>query len=96
MDEMNEKASGLVDESVQKENWKDRLIFEYTFVKDKQVKLGTVLEAVLDGKVDATIDCPVEILLAQYHAMSSYLACLEIRAKLAGIDEEPSDPEVTD
>lgn len=101
---MDEKINELVDEQVQEENWKDRLMTEYYFVKEKQLMLGTVLEAVISGQMDFNFNCPIEVLLAQYHAMSSYLACLELRAGLAGIateqeqEEEQEDvaPEMTD
>lgn len=93
MDEMNENVNQLVDEQVQSENWKDRLIAEYQFVSEKQAKLGTVLEACLNNALDVTFNCPVELLLAQFHAMTSYLAILELRINI--IDDK-HQPEVTD
>ena len=92
MDE-NEKINELVDEKVQEENWQDRLIAEYNFVKDKQIKLGAVLEAYLGDSLDIELNCPIELLFAQFHAMSSYLSCLELRAAIVGIGAQP---EVTD
>ena len=93
MDETNEKINELVDEQVQQENWQDRLVAEYNFVKERQMKLGMVLEAYMDGSMEFELNCPAELLFAQYHSMSSYLAILELRAAIEGIGAQP---EVTD
>ena len=85
---MDEKINELVDESVQEENWMDRLIHEYYFVKDKQVTLGEWIQGVLDGAYENDTGCPTEVYLAQYHAMSSYLACMELRAAIIGISNQ--------
>lgn len=94
MDEMNENVSQLVDEQVQSENWRDRLIAEHQFVSEKQAKLGVVLEAYLNDTLDVELNCPIELLFAQFHAMTSYLAILELRINILGSDEP--QPEVTD
>lgn len=93
MDEINENVSNLVDEKVQTENWKDKLMAEHQFVSEKQIKLGAVLEAYLENKLDFELNCPIELLFAQFHAMTSYLAILELRINIIG--DEPQ-AEVTD
>lgn len=90
-----ENIDNIVSEDVQQENWKDRLIAEYSFVKEKQVKLGQALEAAMNGE-EVSFNAPVELMLAQYHAMSSYCAILELRAAIAGIGDGQAEPEVTD
>ena len=94
---MDEKINELVDERVQEENWKDRIAFEYTFVRTQTERLGDWLNAVIDGREVNETGCPTEVFLAQYHSMSSYLACLELRIALSGImDETEPQAEVTD
>ena len=98
---MDDKINELVDEGVQNENWMERFVYEYNYTKGNQENLGLWIQAVMNGEQDNDTGCPIEVYFAQYHAMSAYLSCLELRAGILGLTGGPEDdgqmgPEVTD
>ena len=98
---MDDKINELVDEEIQNENWLDRFIYEYNYTKRNQENLGLWIQAVMNDEEPNDTGIPIEVYFAQYHAMSAYLACLELRAAIIGIEneyegEEQMEPEVTD
>ena len=70
------------------EDYKERMIEEYKFVKEKYDKLHKMLIKQKAGTLGFELTCPVELLQDQMNVMSQYLYILEIRAELEGIGDE--------
>ena len=67
-------------------DYKERAIGEYWFVKDKYEKLHKMIIKREAGKIDFTPNCPMEQWKAQAAAMGAYLYQLEIKAAYEDID----------
>ncbi len=75
-------------ELLKSEDYKERAIGEYHFVKDKYEKLHKVIIKREAGKLNFEPKCPMEQWKAQAAAMGAYLYQLEIKAALEGMDLE--------
>ena len=64
--------------------WKERFATEYSELKTRTEKLGHMLANWKN--LDFEPNCPYTLLLEQYTTMSRYLAILQVRAELEGID----------
>lgn len=71
---------------MQSADYKERFRAEYWFVKRKFDALTAILQRWDAGTLDFTPDCPRSIYGAQISAMSEYLAVLEARAKIEGVE----------
>lgn len=67
-------------------DYKDRFEAEYMQLLIRRAKLETMLEKMVDGKLNFIPTCPFELLKEQLDVMSEYLAILEQRAKIEGIE----------
>ena len=67
------------------ESWKRRMIGEYAELLDCYIKLCAMLDKYVNGELDFTPDCPLELLQRQEKAMALYLQCLEERALYEGV-----------
>ena len=68
------------------EDYKQRIVNEYNELEERTVKLGFMLARESRGGLDFELSCPVNLLIAQYNAMNSYLKILEVRAEIEGIE----------
>lgn len=83
-------------------NYKDRFIAEYCQLAIRYIKLNEMLSKWDNGKLDFVPTCPRSTYELQIDAMHKYMAVLEARAKMEGIDlnasnteEEKSDEQMT-
>lgn len=67
-------------------DYKERFRAEYWFVKRKFGGLTAILQRWDAGTLDFAPDCPRSLLGLQISAMSEYLAVLEARAKIEGVE----------
>lgn len=75
-------------------DYKDRLIAEYRQVGIRYLKLDEMVRKYQNGKLSFTPKTPLKILQGQVGAMMAYMAILEHRAALEGIDlTKPLDGE---
>lgn len=70
---------------LESDNYKDRAIGEYIFVKEKYNKLHRMIIKRECGKIDFTPNCPIEQWKAQAKAMGEYLYQLEVKACIEDI-----------
>lgn len=71
---------------LESKDYKNRMIGEYLFVKDKATKLDDMIDKYYDGGLGFTPSCPMSILEAQVDSMWAYVKILEHRADLEMID----------
>ena len=76
---------------MQSEDYKERFRAEYHQLKIRYKKLDNMLVRYESGTLDFTPSCPIEILDEQRTVMAEYLAVLEVRASLEGIDLKESE-----
>lgn len=69
-------------------DYKERFKAEYYQLKIRYAKLMKMLEQWDNGELDFTPDCPRSLYTLQVRAMHDYLAVLEARAKIEGIELE--------
>lgn len=67
-------------------DYKERMKNEYVELKDKYDKLHKMLVKYDAGKLDFTLNCPVQLLRDQAAAMGKYLYILEVRAEIEGVE----------
>lgn len=67
-------------------NYKDRMKAEYYQLKNRYLKLRTMMVKYDAGTLDFELSCPAELLRNQQSAMGTYLNCLEIRAQIEGVE----------
>lgn len=68
------------------EDYKERFKAEYYQLKIRYAKLMKMLKYWDKDELDFTPDCPRSIYTLQVRAMHDYLAVLEARAKIEGIE----------
>ena len=68
------------------EDWKDRLKAEYAQTKERYEKLKAMLEKWDAGELSFTPTCNRGIYNFQIRAMADYIATLETRAVIEGIE----------
>lgn len=73
------------------EPWKERMIKEYDELKERYTKLNSMLAKYDAGTLDFTPHCPIKLLREQAHVMERYMAILELRAVIEGIDLPVTD-----
>ena len=64
------------------EAYKQRLVDEYWELMERSSKLGSAIVQLPQDK----LNCPVELLKAQYSAMETYRNILRVRAEIEGIE----------
>lgn len=69
-------------------DYKDRFKAEYYQTRIRYVKLKTMLNRWDNGELDFTPTCPRSIYGLQVKAMEDYLAVLEARAAIEGVELE--------
>lgn len=67
-------------------DYKERMKNEYNELKDKYDKLHKMLVKYDAGKLDFTLNCPVQLLRDQAAAMGKYLYILEMRAQMEEVE----------
>lgn len=67
-------------------DYKERMKNEYNELKDKYDKLHKMLVKYDAGKLDFTLNCPVQLLRDQAAAMGKYLYILDVRAEMEGVE----------
>lgn len=73
-------------EMMQSEDYKERFKAEYLQLKIRYQKLDAMLAGYKSGLLDFTPTCSISILDEQRTVMAEYIAVLEVRASLEGID----------
>ena len=68
------------------EDYKKRMVEEYQELWPRVVKLENILNRYGKGELDFEPTCPIDLLVAQYHAMSTYLNILNVRAEIEDVD----------
>lgn len=74
-------------EMMKSDNYKERFRAEYLQLRIRLNRLLNMVEAWDQGKLDFTPTCPRSTYDLQIRAMSDYVAILEARAKMEGIEE---------
>lgn len=74
------------------DDYRERLMEEYTQLAEKFVKLGSTIDQALEGTLPYKLHCPLEIMMTQYFAMQTYLSVLDMRIKIEG-SAAASEPE---
>lgn len=69
-----------------KMDYKERMRNEYIELKDKYDKLHRMLVKYDAGKLDFTLNCPIELLRDQAATMGKYLYILETRALIEEVE----------
>lgn len=78
---------------INSENYKERFVAEYLELQVRTKRLRAMLEKWDAGKLEFVPDCTRATYSFQLDAMDKYLAVLEIRGKLEGIDLEQAEKE---
>lgn len=68
------------------EEYKQRMVKEYTELKERYTKLHKMLVKHDAGKLEFTLNCPVGLLREQAEVMGRYLYILETRAAIEGVE----------
>ena len=68
------------------EDYKQRMVSEYKELKERAEKLGNMLLDYEYGELDFEPACPIKLLETQWHTMNAYIAILEQRAEIEGIE----------
>lgn len=74
---------------MQSADYKERFVAEYLQVKIRHKKLKDMCDKYVAGTLDFTPSCSLELLKNQARHMFMYLACLETRAEIEGVDLRP-------
>ena len=69
-----------------KMDYKERMRNEYIELKDKYDKLHRMLVKYDAGKLDFTLNCPIQLLREQAATMGKYLYILETRALIEEVE----------
>jgi hypothetical protein len=69
-----------------KMDYKERMRNEYIELKDKYDKLHRMLVKYDAGKLDFSLNCPIELLREQAATMGKYLYILETRALIEEVE----------
>lgn len=69
-------------------DYKERMKKEYQELKERYLKLHTMIHKFHQGTLDFTPTCPIELLERQAYVMQAYLNILEQRAILEKVDLE--------
>lgn len=69
-----------------KMDYKERMRNEYIELKDKYDKLHRMLVKYDAGKLDFTLNCPIQLLREQAATMGKYLYILETRALIDEVE----------
>lgn len=69
-------------------DYNQRLIKEYSELKERAGKLDVLLKRWADGSLEFNPMCSIELLTAQLHIMHSYLSILEERGRIEGVEFE--------
>ena len=82
------RASTLTDTAVmmQSSDYKERFIAEYDQLVIRRTGLANMLKKWCEGNLSFTPTCPRSIYHLQIRAMNDYIAVLEARAAIEGID----------
>ena len=75
-------------EMMKSDNYKERFRAEYLQLRIRLNRLLNMVEAWDQGKLDFTPTCPRSTYYMQNKAMTDYIAVLEARAVMEGIDLE--------
>ena len=67
-------------------DYKERMRNEYIELKDKYDKLHRMLVKYDAGKLDFSLNCPIELLREQAATMGKYLYILETRALIEEVE----------
>lgn len=67
-------------------DYKERMKNEYIELKDKYDKLHRMLVKYDAGKLNFTLNCPIQLLRDQAAAMGKYLYILEVRAEIEEVE----------
>jgi len=68
------------------EPWKERMIQEYTELKERYTKLHKMLVKFDAHRLEFEPKCPIELLREQAATMGRYLYILEERATIEGVE----------
>lgn len=68
------------------EDYKQRMVKEYTELKERYTKLHKILVKHDAGKLEFTLNCPADLLRQQAEVMGRYLYILEMRAVIEGVE----------
>lgn len=68
------------------EEYKQRMVKEYTELKERYTKLHKMLVKHDAGKLEFTLNCPIDLLRQQESIMEEYLYTLEVRAAIEGVE----------
>ena len=68
------------------EDYKLRMIKEYTELKERFTKLRIMLKKWDEGTLDFTPSCPRKVLDQQFRVMYEYLLVLQLRAALEDVE----------
>ena len=68
------------------EEYKQRMVKEYTELKERYTKLHKMLVKHDAGKLEFTLNCPIDLLRQQESIMEEYLYTLEVRAVIEGVE----------
>lgn len=84
---LNEKNEYFADniKGIFSQDYKERFIAEYRFLKERHSRLVKMLYDWEFGKLNFVPTCPKEILETQERSMKSYMECLEERAGIENI-----------
>lgn len=78
------KIDGII-KLIKSANWKERLLGEYYYIKDKLEKLHKTNTKIVAGTVKFKAKTPTDLLVKQESIMTAYLNLLETRLELEGI-----------
>lgn len=67
-------------------NYVQRMVAEYYELKDKYIKLHSMLVKHEAGTLDFELTCPIELLERQANVMREYLHILEVRAEIENVE----------
>ena len=70
------------------EEYKQRMVKEYTELKERYTKLHKMMVKVDANKLEFTPSCPPHLLREQMELMERYLYILEVRAVIEGAELE--------
>lgn len=68
------------------EAYKERFIKEYTELSERITKLDNIIIKYIEGTLDFTPDCPIDLLIRQSYSMGLYKRALEERASYEHIN----------
>lgn len=68
------------------EEYKERMVKEYTELKERYTKLHRMLVKHDAGKLEFALNCPIDLLRQQESIMEEYLYTLEVRAAIEGVE----------